>query len=251
MKNTPRSMNVEIERLRALLERKDADLDRATYILSHDLRKPLRHIVGFADAFLEDYGDMPGLTLEAADYINEMVNGAKRMERLLDGILIFAKSGALDESTIVNLESIFADVLQDNAQDLEAVGGIAFVEGRIPRVVGSPRLLYQLLGNLVANSIKFHDPARPLQVCLHAHRENNRVVVCVDDNGVGIPPYLQEEAFQLFRRVGPQAQHTDGMGLGLAVCRRIVEAHGGKIHASPGHAGVGTSIRFDLTAIQT
>ena len=230
------------------LARKTADLERTTYILSHDLRKPLRHIVGFAEAFLEDYGTLEGLDDQGRQYIEEMVGGAKRMERLLDGILQFARLGELDESTIVNLYSGWKDVIDDNRSDLDEIGGHAHVRGHLPKVLGSPRLLYQLLGNLVGNAVKFRSKERPLKISLHAHTRGNKVVVCLEDNGVGIPAYLRKEAFDLFRRVGPQAQSTEGMGLGLAVCRRIVEAHGGKIHADASPLG-GTVIKFSLPAV--
>lgn len=223
------------------------DFERLVYILSHDLRKPMRHVAGFAQAFMEDYGNLEGLDDQAKEYLQEMIDGARRMESLLDGILLFANSGKIDECTIVDLKSLWDGVCSDNRLDFEEINALVQVEGSLPKVKGSPKLIYQLLGNLVANSVKFRSATMPLELGFRASQEAGRVAVEVEDNGIGIPDYLRENAFALFRRVGPQAQQTEGMGLGLAVSRRIVDAHGGRIAAFASESG-GTIIRFDLPA---
>lgn len=222
------------------------DLEQTVYTLSHDLRKPLRHMTGFAEALVEDYADVSGLDARAHQYIGEMVGAAKRMERLLDGILQFARLGTLDENVEVDLEQSVADVIADNGFDLAGVPHSFFVQS-MPLVYGSHRLIYQLFGNLIGNAVKFRDPERDLEIHIRAERLRDRVFVDVIDNGVGIPSAFREEAFRLFRRVGPQAQVTEGMGLGLAVCKRIVEAHGGHIFTIGSEIG-GTRVRFDLPA---
>jgi signal transduction histidine kinase len=227
------------------LHKRRSDLERTTYVLSHDLRKPLRHVVGFAEAFLEDYGQLAGLDETAHEYIAEMCGGARRMEWLLDGIFQFAKMGELDEAVRVEPGLIWKDVLRDNARDLK--GAEVRVAGEVSPVLGSRGMIYQLLGNVVANSIKFRRADRTLRLVLQEARPSpeGRVLLEIEDNGVGIPFGQRVEAFDLFRRVGPQAQHTEGLGVGLAVCARVVEAHGGSIEALESSSG-GTTIRFDL-----
>lgn len=222
------------------------DLEQLAYTLSHDLRKPLRHVTGFAEALKEDYGHIEGLDATALQYIQEMVDATHRMERLLDGILMFARLGTLDEKVPVNIYDVVQEVLKDNGFDLNGVTFSFSMSEGIPLISGSSKLIYQLFGNLVSNSVKFRDKDKPeLVVHIEGIPQGDRVVLTVEDNGVTIPSNLQTDVFNLFRRAGPQALTTDGLGVGLAVCQRIMKAHGGSISAGDSRLG-GTAITFDL-----
>ena len=229
------------------LVQRNRELERTTYILSHDLRKPTRHMVGFAQAFLEDAEDL-GLkcTPEMLGYLKSLRSASERIEGLLDGILTFARSGEVGTLEKLDLKHAWSNAIQDNLTDEQIQAATFRIEDPLDAATwGSPIMVYQLLGNLIANSIKFAHPSRRPLLTLRVTEGTYRTVVQVQDNGRGIPEGMHENAFDLFRRVGDQSLKVPGMGLGLAVCQRIVEAHGGKILAF--HApGGGTIVQFDL-----
>jgi signal transduction histidine kinase len=231
------------DHLVAIKARKE-DLRRTLYVLSHDLRKPSRHMIGFADAFAEDVlGGMP--IEQAKGMLVEMKAAGQRLERLLDGILQFAQLGHVDRWEQVDLATAWHDATVDYVIDVDSGASLVpSIDRDLPPVYGSRAMIQQLLTNIVANAAKFC-PA-PVRVSLSARKCDhipNRVCVEVRDNGPGIPVSQRDEVFTLFRR-GRNAQNKPGMGLGLAVCRWIAEAHGGTIRI--GDSEVGTLFVIEL-----
>lgn len=233
------------ENVLALRARRE-DLRRTLYVLSHDLRKPVRHMIGFAQAFVEDFGATPGVH-KGVGFLDEMRNAGERMELLLDGILQFAQLGHVDKWEVVDLVESWTIAVTDYVIDGSGASLSPSVEGTPPNVFGSKAMIFQLLTNLVANSVKFCPP--PVEMVLRAYPCKDlpdRICVEIQDNGPGIPKAQREEVFVLFRR-GRDAKDVPGMGLGLAVCRWIAEAHGGSIRIVD--SDVGTLFRIHLPAV--
>jgi signal transduction histidine kinase len=216
------------ERERALQARKE-DLRRTLYVLSHDMRKPARHMIGFGEAFIEDVAAGKSIAV-ATPMLDEMKAAGRRLERLLDGILQFAHLGHVDHWERIELAEAWKDAVVDYVMDLEGPAVEPSIDGLLPDVYGSRAMVTQLLSNLVANSVKFCRKP-PVRVMLRAYPCSdvpNRVCLEVSDDGPGIPQAQWDEVFTLFRR-GRESKGKPGMGLGLAVCRWIAEAHGGSI----------------------
>lgn len=227
------------------LARQNSEMNRTNYIMSHDMRKPIRHMVGFAEAFVEDHENLEGLTENGKRQLEKIRKAGHKAEGLLDGITMFARLGAVDTWGDFHLSLSWEDAVDDYRTDIEKVNAVVEIAGSLPYVAGSSSMIYQVLGNLLGNALKFTRPDVQPRITIRAWQHAARVIVEVEDNGVGIPLNMRSEAFLLFRRVGPQAQTTQGMGLGLAVVSRIVNAHNGTIEANESPSG-GTIIRFDL-----
>lgn len=234
-----------LKRTEITLEKRNAELERTTSILSHDLRKPIRHMVGFAEAFVEDYADTVGIDEDGLEMLEQIRKAGHKLEGLLDGITTFARLGEIREWSDVSVRAAWNDAVDDYTPDIERCSAVVEIDGELPHVYASRSMIYQVMGNLLGNSLKFARPGVPPHIVIRGAQLGARVMVEVEDNGVGIPSDMREVAFSLFRRVGPQAQFTEGDGLGLAVVARIIEAHGGKVTATESPSG-GTIIRFDL-----
>jgi signal transduction histidine kinase/GAF domain-containing protein len=226
----------------AELRRSNQDLGEYASIVSHDLREPLRLIDGFSElagARLRNAGDEDGVAL-----IDRIRRAVERMQALITALRTYAEVGGSE----VDLQPTDLNRVVENA--LLAVGvaveesGAEVTVGALPEVIGDEQLLEQLLQNLLANALKFTD-AQPV-VGVGAERDGERWLVHVDDNGIGIAPGDAERIFGMLTRLHGQDDYP-GAGIGLAVCQRIVELHGGTIAATPREEG-GTRFSFDLSA---
>jgi signal transduction histidine kinase len=164
---------------------------------------------------------------------------AERARDLIDGVLLYARAGEL-ETEPVALGRLVTEVAEDLRPRLER-DGATIQTGELPDVTGDPRQLRRVLQNLIANALKFRGDEAP-RVELSALRDSQEWVVTVRDNGVGVDPEQATRIFGMFSRADHEA---DGVGIGLAVCRRIVEAHGGRIWVEPALGG-GAAFRFTL-----
>lgn len=234
------SATAELQRLVGVLERSNRDLEQFAAFASHDLQAPLRKIAAFAD-FLQKG---KGMDAAARSQLDAILRNTARMQSLIGDLLAYARCGqeALSlEPT--DLKDALAAALGDLAPELRQSGaGVEAVA--LPRVLGQARLLEQVFANLLSNSLKYRT-ARRLAVSIEARREGPFWRITVRDNGVGIEPQSLEEAFLPFRRL--QAGGPPGSGIGLAICRRVVELHGGRIWAEANQGG-GTAIQFTLPA---
>jgi signal transduction histidine kinase len=223
------------------LQRSNSDLEQFAYVASHDLQEPLRKVSSFCQALEQRYRGQ--LDERADQYIDFAVDGARRMQVLINDLLEFSRVGrgtAARED--VDLTEVLAEVHQSLSGPLRAAGGSIRGEG-LPVVSGEHSLLVSLLQNLIANAIKFHGQ-EPLLVRLAATRENGHWEVSCADNGIGVEPQYAERIFAIFQRLHTKETY-EGTGIGLALCRKIVEYHGGVIWLDTNYQG-GACIRFTL-----
>jgi signal transduction histidine kinase len=211
-------------------------------LAAHELRSPLQVIQGFATLLDRLYG--PQLDERGRDMVRWILSSATRQEVLISDMVAYAQTvaGGL-QSHAVDLELVMPDVI--GALDPElARGGGSVTWDPLPVVTGDREQLTRLLQNLVANAVKFVDPGTVPQVHLSAEPADDRWLLSVSDNGIGIDPNDRAEVFKMFTRLHPRGRF-DGSGLGLTTCRQIVESAGGRIWAD-GAPGVGSVFRFTL-----
>jgi signal transduction histidine kinase len=226
------------------LARSNADLEQFAYVASHDLQEPLRKVAGFCQLLQRRYGGQ--LDERADEYIHYAVDGAQRMQQLINDLLAFSRVGRTTERFVsVALGDAAQRALDNLATAVDRAGATVEI-GQLPPVKGDPRLLTALLQNLIGNGIKFHRSQTPARVEVRAETEadGSAVTVSVTDDGIGVEPPYRDQIFTLFKRLHTRAEY-EGTGIGLAVCKRIVEFHGGRIWLEP-NDGDGSVFRFTL-----
>jgi signal transduction histidine kinase len=226
------------------LRRSNRDLEQFAYVASHDLQEPLRKVASFTQLLAKRYGDQ--LDERGLQYVGFAVDGAKRMQRLIQDLLGFSRVGRVGgEVTDVDLEASLGRALE-NLEEAIAEAGAVVTHDPLPTVRGESALLDQLFQNLVGNAVKFRDPTRPPRVHVSARRVADSWELECRDNGIGIDPQYAERVFVIFQRLHPKDLY-EGTGIGLALCKKIVEFHGGRIWIAD-EPGDGTSIRWTLPA---
>jgi len=235
----------ELERSNQELERSNRDLEQFAYVASHDLQEPLRKVASFTQLLQKRYGDQ--LDERADQYIAFAVDGALRMQRLIQDLLSFSRVGRSgSEPEDVDLERVLEQVRHDQEGRI-AEAGATITHDPLPVVRGERALLTMLLANVVGNAVKFRDPERPPRVHVSARRlpapEAGWELSCTD-NGIGIDPQYAERVFVIFQRLHPKDVYT-GTGIGLALVKRVVEHHGGRVWLESAPGG-GTSVRWTL-----
>jgi PAS domain S-box-containing protein len=232
------------------LERSNRELTEFAAVASHDLRAPLRSVTSFVSLIEEDYGD--AFTDEGRTYLSRIKAAVARMTGLIDGLLELARVRAKGEPFVpVALGDVAQEVVADLTHGLAESGGTVVI-GPLPTVEADRLQMRQLLQNLIGNAIKFRRPGVAPRVEVTAgpapRGEAEDVVweLRVADNGIGLEPAHAEKIFKPFERLHGHASY-EGSGLGLAVCARIVERHGGRIRAE-GQPGVGTTLIATIPA---
>ncbi len=221
-----------LDRSRAELRRSNEELERFASAASHDLKEPLRMIASHVQLLRRDLG--PALQEDAARCMAFIEDGAIRMNQLIDGLLAYSRAGtARLERVPTDLNEVLATCLRDLQVAIEESGATVSAD-RLPVVPGDRTQLGQLLQNLLSNAVKFRD-GRPPTVHVGARREGDRWVISVSDDGIGIPPEFHDRIMGIFQRLHTQAEYP-GTGIGLAICKKVVERHGGEIWvtSSPG-----------------
>lgn len=235
----------ELAREAALAEelgRSNRELEEFAYIASHDLQAPLRRITGFAQLLAERYKGR--LDREADDYIERIAASTTRMQRLIQDLLTYSRAGSRElERSRVDSGRVLREVLADLESVIKEAGAEVKV-GAMPSVVADPGQLSRLLQNLVGNAVKFRAPGRAPRVRVWAERRGAEWVFSVADNGIGIESRYVTDVFKMFRRLHA-ANAYPGTGIGLAVSRKIVERHGGRIWVDS-EPGQGSTFHFTL-----
>jgi signal transduction histidine kinase len=226
----------------AELERSKRELEQFAAFVSHDLREPLRTVASFTQLLARRYQGR--LDQQAEEWIALTVEGTRRMEQRIDGLLALAqidKPG--EEFCPTNLETVLADVLADLHSQLAAAGATV-QHDPLPTVRGNAGQLCALLQNLLTNAVKYRHPERRPAIRLSATKGREQWEIRVVDNGIGIAEQHHEDIFKVFRRLHTEAEY-EGIGLGLAVCRKIVERHGGRMWVESA-LGEGATFVFTL-----
>jgi PAS domain S-box-containing protein len=221
------ALEQELGRRAERLQATNAELQQFAYIASHDLSEPLRMVASYLNLLERRSGE--ALDEGGREFLGHARDGAQRMRALIDDLLLYSRV-ANEEARReqVDLRQVAAEVLEVLGPAIEGEG--AHVEvGSLPTLEAEPRQMLQLLQNLVGNAIKFHAPDTAPTVRLSARRTQRACVVTVEDDGIGIPLADQERIFAMFTRLHGREQYA-GTGIGLAICRRIAERHGGRIY---------------------
>jgi signal transduction histidine kinase len=236
--------NHRLQQQTAELMRSNRDLEQFAYVASHDLQEPLRKVASFCQLLKRRYAGQ--LDERADQYINFAVDGAQRMQRLINDLLAFSRIGRANTG--------FADVDLDRVMS-DTVAGLDALRERtdaeitwsdLPVVRGEEVLLATLLANLVGNSLKFRRPGVPPRVRVSAKQAGAEWEFTCQDNGIGIEPEFADKVFVIFQRLHGKEAYP-GTGIGLAIAKRIVEYHGGHIWVDPEYSD-GAAVHFTLPA---
>ncbi|HVE67834.1 MAG TPA: ATP-binding protein [Solirubrobacteraceae bacterium] len=234
------STAAELRRRATDLERSNAELEQFAYVASHDLSEPLRMISGFVQLLSERYTGR--LDSDADEFIAYTIDGVQRMQGLIDDLLAYSRVGRAVEDAPVELDEIVADARTALRAPIEETGAEIEV-GPLPVVVGDRRELTQLFQNLLSNAVKFVRSGPP-RVQVTARRVDGEWEMLVRDNGIGIDPRHAERVFKMFQRLHGREEYP-GTGIGLAICKKIAERHGGDIDVTAA-AGGGSEFRVTL-----
>ncbi|TCJ96974.1 sensor histidine kinase [Nocardia alba] len=237
-------LDIQAEELR----RSNTELEQFAYVASHDLQEPLRKVASFCQLLEKRYGDQ--LDERGKQYIDFAVDGAKRMQVLINDLLTFSRVGRMSEGTEpVGLDQTLDEALAALSATIEESGAVIERPETLPELVGEPTLLTMLWQNLIGNAIKFRTPdlAPVVRVACEPSADDPAVwQLSVSDNGIGVAAEFAEKVFVIFQRLHPRDSYG-GTGIGLAVCKKIVEFHGGRIWLDTDYRD-GTRLCFTLRA---
>ncbi len=231
----------ELQKLLADLERSNKDLEQFAYVASHDLQEPLRMVASYVQLFERKY---KGHLDEKADkYIHFAVDGVKRMQRLIDGLLAYSRVARGVKFARVDANRALAEAVLNLSASIRESGAV-ITKDALPGVYGDETQLTQLFQNLVGNAIKFRKPDVAPVVHVSAARQGKEWVFSVRDNGIGLDPQYTQRIFLIFQRLHARDEYP-GTGIGLALCKRIVERHHGRIWVES-EPGQGSAFFFSL-----
>ena len=209
----------------AELAHSNAELEQFAYVASHDLQEPLRMIANYTQLLAERYRGQ--LDEQADKYIKYSVDGAVRMQALIQDLLQFSRVGNKDiETTATECCAVLEQAVKNLQAAVQETGAVVKWNG-LPVVMADPLQLTQVFQNLIANAIKFHGAETPV-IQIDAEKKDHECVLIVSDNGIGIPAESWDEIFVIFRRLHTRTEYA-GNGIGLAICKKIIERFGGKL----------------------
>jgi PAS domain S-box-containing protein len=243
--NELRRRGDELEQANAELRAINKELDDFTAVVSHDLKEPLRTLEAYSTLLAEDFSTQLGA--DGFECINHMLMASRRLGKLIDDLLTLSRAGRIATTPrVFHLNEAVAVVRRDLGDMILRKGATVTVEGSLPTIVGDLERVTQLLSNLVANGLKYNTHPQPLVTLTEAPQtvQAGFVTLCVRDNGIGIDPKYHQEIFGVFRRLH-RKEEFEGTGAGLAICKKIVQAHGGRIWVES-VPGQGSAFHFTL-----
>ncbi len=230
----------------AELERSNKELEQFAYVASHDLQAPLRRITSFIQLLEERYKD--GLDQEAKKYLHYVVDGAKRMQALINDLLAYSRLGTRGKPFLrTDCNKVLDRVLADLDKPIKSCGAVVTYDA-LPTVMADEAQLGQVFQNLIENAVKFCRNIQP-RIHISAKRGDDGWLFSVSDNGIGVAEEFFDRIFVMFQRLHTQEEYP-GTGIGLAVCKKIVERHGGRIWAES-ETGKGSTFYFTIPERQT
>jgi signal transduction histidine kinase len=242
-----RSLREQLAKRNVALERSNESLQEFAYVASHDLQEPLRTVASFTQLLQKRYAGKLGA--DADEFISYAVDGAMRMQQLINDILTYSRVTShgkpLLETVDVNsvakkaLANLYVAIEEHHAE---------IVVGELPTIQGDEIQLVQLLQNLVGNALKYNQSEHPRVEIASARESDGQWRISVSDNGIGIAPEYHDRIFRIFQRLHTRGEYS-GTGIGLAVCRRIVDRHGGRMWVES-KDGEGATFAFTLPASQ-
>jgi len=220
----------------------NVELERFAYIASHDMQEPLRMITSFLQLFKKKYEDQIDETAE--QYIHFAVDGAERMKKLIMDLLEYSRVGSnKDDFAEIDTGKLLQEVKNVFQNRIDEMQATVMIDP-LPNIKGNRTQMFQLFQNLVGNALKYHSGESPL-IHVSGKEEGNDFIFSVKDNGIGIKPIFYEKIFVLFQRLHHKNEYS-GTGIGLAVCKKIVEKHGGKIWVES-EPGKGSCFSFTIS----
>ena len=236
-----RQLRQEHRRAQEELLRSNRDLEQFAYVASHDLQEPLRMVAIFTQLLAERFRGK--LDEETERYMGFVIEGATRMQGMIEDLLTFSRVGRGGIQRVpTDCQQVLQKALSNLAGAMEESGAVVNWES-LPIVIADPALLLQLFQNLVSNGIKFRG-SEPPRIDVSARDPGNEWLFAVRDNGIGIAPEYAENIFVIFRRLHTREEYP-GNGLGLAICKKVVEQHGGRIWVES-EPGQGSTFKFTL-----
>lgn len=236
----------ENQELRTTLEKLTGEMNQFTYIVSHDLQAPLRTITGFMELLVKRYSDK--LDDTAMQYINYAVKGTAKMKNLVFDLLEYSRlNTSIKERTETNLNDVMGEVKGKYISVIENSGATLRIDD-LPLVNASRKQMVQIFGHLLENALKFRSEVTP-EINISSRRDNDNWIISVKDNGLGIDPAFFEKIFIVFRRLHNDETKYSGTGIGLALCKKIAELHGGNIWVESVTGG-GSTFYFTLPAMK-
>jgi PAS domain S-box-containing protein len=233
----------ELETTVVELKRSNADLEQFAYVASHDLQEPLRMVASYTQLLAKRYKGK--LDADADDFIGFAVEGANRMQRLIQDLLAYSRVTTQGHGfEQVDCHALLEEVL-DNLRLAIEESRVVVTSNTLPTVIADGAQLGQLFQNLIGNAIKFRSEEPP-RVSVSAEHRTNEWLFSVRDNGIGIDPQYAGRIFVVFQRLHDREEYP-GTGIGLAICKRIVERHGGRIWVES-KLGEGATFYFTLPA---
>ena len=229
--------NAALARQAEELAHSNAELEQFAYVASHDLQEPLRMVGSFTQLLAKRYQGKLGP--DADDFIGYVVEGAVRMQQLINDLLTYSRVGRTGKAfTPTDCSEVVASVCANLRKSIED-SGAAVTTDPLPTVPAEPSQVLQLFQNLIGNAIKFHKDDEPPQVHVGARRQGDEWLFWVRDNGIGIEPQCAQRIFLVFQRLHNRKEYP-GTGIGLAICKKVVERHGGRIwvESEPGRGSV-------------
>jgi PAS domain S-box-containing protein len=238
-----KKIHERLEKVAGDLKRSNVELEQFAYIASHDLQEPLRMISSYTQLLAKRYKDK--LDQDANDFIGFAVDGANRMQKMIQSFLVYSRT-TRDASPLqtVNCNDVLASAVQNLQLRIEETG-TEIRSDTLPIIVGYPELLLQLFQNLIGNAIKFRNGTAPV-ITIGVRNNEIQWIFSVKDNGIGIDPQYFEKIFVIFQRLHSQAEYS-GTGIGLSLCKNIVERHQGTIwvESEPGN---GSAFYFTISS---
>ncbi|NEO98098.1 MAG: AAA family ATPase [Symploca sp. SIO2E9] len=234
--------NLHLLQLNEELERSNKELEEFTSVVSHDLKQPLQVIIGFVKLLGMKY--LNRLDAEGKEYVAQIAKAATHMQRLIQDLLSYSQVGTGNrELKPTDCNAVLTQTLADLQVAINESKAV-ITHQSLPTVIADEIQLEQLFRNLISNAIKFHRPTEPPQVKILVERKGNEWLFGVHDHGIGIKPQQSERIFQMFQRLHSEQEYP-GTGIGLAICKKVVECHGGSIWVES-EPSLGTSFYFTL-----
>jgi len=226
------------------LERKNTEMERFTYTVSHDLRSPLITIKGFSGVLNEDIEKEKYESL--LSYSKRIARAADKMKELLDSLLELSRIGRIVNPTErIDLNELINDVLESLSGLIEKKGINITIENRLPEVFADRARMTEVFQNILENAVKFMNGKETPRITIRSYKKGNMIFFEIEDNGRGIDKRYQDRIFGLFEQLDAEAE---GNGVGLSLVKRIIDYHGGSVEIQSPGKGLGTTVVFSLPA---
>jgi light-regulated signal transduction histidine kinase (bacteriophytochrome) len=237
------ALEEKVQQRTAALQRSNDELRRFAYVASHDLREPLRTVSNYLQLIEMRYADL--LDDEGHEFFAFAVGGAKRMRDLIDALLAYSRvETQVHEFVPVDCQEVVDEVCQQLQVAIDEAGATIIHEG-LPQIKADKQLILQLFQNLISNALKYRGDREP-EIHIDATRHQKEWRFCVRDNGIGIEAQYLERIFVIFQRLHHQTEYP-GTGIGLAICKKTVELHGGRMWVES-QVGEGSTFYFTIPA---